>query len=356
MRTDDFSSFLVVRRDNIGDLVCTLPLIGALRHKYPKAFIAALVNTYNCDVLAGHPDIDAVYAYSKGKHRTDGQTLLGVYWARLRMLMNLRSRHFDCAILAAPGEQPRALGYARWIRPRHILGYVATGADPGGIDLAVHDEAQSQPHEVEKVFALLAPLGLAGPPPAARIAPSTRALGEVRDSILRAGLPGNGPLVAMHISARKPSQRWSLESFAQLARALHVGYRARFLLLWAPGGNDNPLHPGDDSKAETLKKMLHDLPVLAYPTRQLAGLIAALAASDIVVCPDGGAMHLSAALGKPIVCLFGDSDPSRWRPWGVPQRVLQATSRDVADISSAEVMTAVNELVNESGIGTVDPS
>lgn len=356
MRTDGFSSFLVVRRDNIGDLVCTLPLISALRHKFPGAFIAALVNTYNRDVLAGHPDIDAVYAYAKGKHRLDGQTLVGVYWERLRMLMSLRRRHFDCAILAAPGAQPRALGYARLIRPHHILGYVATGADPGGIDLAVHDEAPIRAHEVEKVFALLAPLGIAGQPPTARIVPSEPALGEVRDSLLRAGVTGNGPLLALHISARKPSQRWSVESFAQLARTLHARQRARFLLLWAPGGDDNPLHPGDDSKAEALKAMLRGLPVLAYPTRQLGGLIAALAASDMVVCPDGGAMHLSAALGKPIVCLFGDSDPSRWRPWGVPQRVLQAASRDVADISSAEVAAAVIELVNECGVGTAYPS
>ena len=355
MRTDGFSSFLVVRRDNIGDLVCTLPLISALRRKFPEAFIATLVNTYNRDVLAGHPDIDAVYAYSKGKHRTDGQTLLGVYWERLRILMNLRSRHFDCAILAALGAQPRALGYARMIRPRHILGYVATGSDPGEIDIAVHEEAQGRPHEVEKVFALLAPLGIAGQPPVARIVPSEPALGEVRDCLSHAALKGKGPLIALHISARKPSQRWSVESFAQLARALHAQHRARFLLLWSPGGSDNPLHPGDDSKADSLKAMLHALPMLAYPTRQLGGLIAALAASDMVVCPDGGAMHLSAALGKPIVCLFGDSDPSRWRPWGVPQRVLQAASRDVADISSAEVAAAVTALVMELGIGATQP-
>src|SRR5262249_10029526 len=54
---------LVIRRDNIGDLVCTTPLIFALRDRYPEAHIAALVNTYNEAVLAGNPALDAVHAY-----------------------------------------------------------------------------------------------------------------------------------------------------------------------------------------------------------------------------------------------------------------------------------------------------
>jgi len=60
---------LVIRRDNIGDLVCTTPLISALRKRYPGGHVAALVNTYNEAVLARNPDVDAVYAYEKGKHR-----------------------------------------------------------------------------------------------------------------------------------------------------------------------------------------------------------------------------------------------------------------------------------------------
>src|SRR5512141_672933 len=60
---------LVIRRDNIGDLVCTTPLISALRLRHPRAHIAALVNTYNRQLLEGHPDLDAVYAYDKAQRR-----------------------------------------------------------------------------------------------------------------------------------------------------------------------------------------------------------------------------------------------------------------------------------------------
>jgi ADP-heptose:LPS heptosyltransferase len=84
--------------------------------------------------------------------------------------------------------------------------------------------------------------------------------------------------------------------------------------------------------------------VVAYATERLPQLIGALAACDMVICSDGGASHLAAALGKPLVCLFGDSSPERWRPWGVPQRVLQPASGKVRDLSVAEVLNAFESL------------
>ena len=82
---------LVIRRDNIGDLVCTTPLIAALRERYPGGHIAALVNTYNEAVLAGNPAVDAVHAYEKGKHRGEARSAVSVYVDRLRLILALRS-------------------------------------------------------------------------------------------------------------------------------------------------------------------------------------------------------------------------------------------------------------------------
>jgi ADP-heptose:LPS heptosyltransferase len=73
-------------------------------------------------------------------------------------------------------------------------------------------------------------------------------------------------------------------------------------------------------------------------------LIGALAACDEVICADGGAMHLAAALGKPIVALFGDAPVERWRPWGVRHRIVRPESRDVADVSVADVLAAYDEI------------
>ena len=69
-------------------------------------------------------------------------------------------------------------------------------------------------------------------------------------------------------------------------------------------------------------------------------MIAALSLAGRVICPDGGAMHLAAGLGKPIVALFGDSPVERWRPWGVPHRIVQPASRNLADLPLGDVLAA----------------
>src|SRR5450759_4565553 len=110
MEIDERSSILIVRRDNIGDLVCTTPLISALRRRYPRAHIAALVNTYNRQVLEGHPDLDALYAYAKAKHRLPGQSRAAVYWDKLVLMLKLRGQRFDYALLASPHPGASARG------------------------------------------------------------------------------------------------------------------------------------------------------------------------------------------------------------------------------------------------------
>jgi ADP-heptose:LPS heptosyltransferase len=317
---------LVIRRDNIGDLVCTTPLLRALRARFPGAWIGALVNSYNAPVLAGNPDVDEVFIYRKAKHRGEGESLLGSYGARAALLWRLRRTGIDHVILAAPARQPSAERFARWIAPRRVL---------GGQDSAFA-------HEAEKVFSALAAYGIDGPPPACRVVADPAAQAR-----LRAPLPANWaglPLIAIHISARKPSQRWPAQRYAELVAQLHARHGAAFLLFWSPGAADNPLHPGDDDKAAQIAALCRGLPLLPVPTGELEELIAGLALADAVICSDGGAMHLAAGLGKPIVCMFGDSDASRWHPWGVPHELLQPANREVRQLAVADLVAAYERL------------
>jgi ADP-heptose:LPS heptosyltransferase len=130
-------------------------------------------------------------------------------------------------------------------------------------------------------------------------------------------------------------------------RAIAGIRKVRFLLLWAPGDPDNPRHPGDDGKARAVVQGCAGLPVLACPTTTLPRLIAALSLCDYVVCADGGAMHLAAALEKRIVCFFGDSGPERWRPWKARHEVLQPASRDLKDLSVATALAAFGRLAGD---------
>jgi ADP-heptose:LPS heptosyltransferase len=201
-------------------------------------------------------------------------------------------------------------------------------------------------HEVEQVFALAGLFGVEGSAPPLVLVPDPHEVETAR--ALFAVRPGRR--IAVHISARRRAQRWPAARFAALIHALAANYGAQTMLLWSPGPPDHPQHPGDDDKAaEVLNAIGADCAAaIPYPTARLSSLIGALAACDEVICSDGGAMHLAAALGKPIVALFGDSPVERWRPWGVPHRIVRPETRNVADVPVADVLAAYAEIAPET--------
>jgi heptosyltransferase-3 len=328
------NSILVVRRDNVGDLVCTTPLLAALRRTYPQAWIGALVNSYNATVLDRNPDIDEVVVYTKLKHLDPGQSGLRTLGRRIRDLWRLRRRRLDCVVLATPLYIPRTLALARVLAPRRVAGFTQEKVcQVAGL------------HEVERVFALAPELGIDGPIPPLKVVPDSR----LRSQALSAfGSRGRKLKVALQISTRRPAQQWPVERFVELAQRLD-SLGAASMLLWSPGPADHPRHPGDDDKAADITTRLSETKsFVAYPAGPLPELIGALAACDAVVTSDGGAMHLAAALQKPTVCFFGDMPPEQWRPWGVPHRVLRPESRSAADISVEQTLTALRELTGLS--------
>jgi ADP-heptose:LPS heptosyltransferase len=336
---DGAPRILVVRRDNIGDLVCTTPLLAALRKRFPDGWLAVLANSYNAPVLAGHPDLDAVFAYRKGKHVDAGIVTLAL--ERIGLVRQLRRRRFDSVVLATTAYQPRTLRFARVLAPEHIVGFVGERAAPT-IDRPVSLAGTNGEHEVERVFRLARAFGIEGPPPPLHIAVDETEAARIRTALAASG-PNAAP-IGIHLSARKPSQRWPAARFVALMRALHEHHGAAFMLFWSPGAADHPQHPGDDGKASDVIKATRNLPVLPWPTRELPSLVAGIAACRAMFMSDGGAMHVAAALGRPIVCLFGKSDAVRWRPWGVPHRLLQPASLEVADIDVGEVLAAWESL------------
>lgn len=333
--------FVVIRRDNIGDLVCTTPLIHALREQFPDSAIYALVNSYNRPALANNPDVDRIYAYTKTKHRKDGQSAISVIWDRLMMLRELRRERIDYVIIAGAHFLPRGLKLAKAIKPRHIVGFTEDSkAKSRQIDTGIPYTLDTPLHEAEDIFRLLKPLGIETKPGPMRIYPDQ----EILESV-RAEFDPTRPVIGIHISARKTSNRWQENKFIQLIRKLYLEDKhLQFALFWSPGDENNPHHPGDDQKAERIIAALTGIPLKPLPTYRLEELISFMDICDTMICSDGGALHIAAALGKPIVCFFGKSDASRWYPWGVPHVLLQTDTRNVADISVAQAYEAYSSL------------
>ncbi len=331
---------LVIRRDNIGDLVCTTPIFAALRHRFPDAWIGALVNHYGHSVLNGNPDIDEVFSYRKAKHRSAGESVIRTYWERWRMLQALRKLAIDCVVLASPGYQKSAERLAKLVRPKHILGFDHGSGIP---DLKVSVEAGTGVHQVLNAFRVLRPLGIDGPPPSPRIFPDAANV-----SGCRAGYQGwANTVIGIHISAREFDRRWPDASFKALIENLLSRGNITVVLTWAPGDGLRKEFPGDDMSAARLSDSIDHTGLFPCPTETLTDLISSLSLCHLVVCSDGGPVHLAAALGKSVVALFGSENPDLWHPWNVPYRLLQKPSQNVADIPVDEVVQAVEQLMSD---------
>ena len=334
---------LVIRRDNIGDLVCTTPLFSALRRRHPGAHIAALVNSYNAGVLAGNPDVDAVHVYTKTKHRGEGESWLGTLFAKYRLLRALRSPAFDHVILAKSGVDHQGLGIARSLRPRQIIGF----GKAKGIDVALPLPANDLLHETEVMMKLGAPLGIEGEPGPLRVYPDTASVAQWRTRFPR----GPTHWVGLHISARVPGRVWAVEKFVALAQTLSRQSSIGIVLLWSPGAASDPRHPGDDERAAAIATRLGaGVTLVPAKTESLADLIAVLSLCHSFIGPDGGAMHLAAASNLPVVALIENLPYKKrhWHPWKVPHEMVSPSADDVTEIPPAAVAAAWQALVARS--------
>mgnify|MGYP000014260823 CR=1 FL=1 len=103
---------------------------------------------------------------------------------------------------------------------------------------------------------------------------------EIAVTCPRSGIPGTQsepvPIltVGMHISARKPSQRWPVERYAELIRAIVRQADTGVLLFWSPGPEGDAKHPGDDEKAAQIEAALRGVRLLPIATQRLEDLIA----------------------------------------------------------------------------------
>ncbi len=299
---------LIARRDNIGDLVCTLPVFEGIRRRYPDSHIGALVNSYNAPLLEGNPYLDSVHVYTKSKHRPDAG-LAALVRDRLTLVAGLRKGRYQTVLHA--GGRARA-------EMRAIMRLA-------GIPEQIEDQGADGPlHEVERVYGLLQALDIVGPPPSPHLALAPQTVAAARETL---GQRGFGQAIGLHISAREEENRWPLGNFADVIRR-GAEHGHRFVVFWSPGDTSRPEHPGDDERARELLDGCRGLPVLGYPTPNLLALAAGLAAVRTLVGSDGGHVHIAAAMGTPVIGLYCHYKVSRWHPWGLGHTVLQATRVD----------------------------
>ena len=338
---------LLIRRDNIGDLVCTTPALAALRQHYPDTQIGALVNSYNAEVLRGNPNVDHVFVYQKLKHAGGLANRIKALVQRLRLIVQLRRWRPDVTILAKSSYDRHGLNFARQIGAKNVIGFVPDDLSQarGLPDMKLRTPEFTDVHEVEAINGLLKPLGIEDAIGPLEIYPDAGVIVQ-----LQKGLPAAIKRVALHISAREAERRWGTDNFIALTKhILATQPKSQILLFWSPGKADDPHHPGDDEAAAQLIQSVQSDRLIPMPTQNLTELIAALSLCDLFIGTDGGALHLAVGLNKPCLALF-ENLPSKlkhWYPWRVPCRVVHGVRADVASIGLEQVAAALAALEAE---------
>ena len=287
---------LVRLRTGLGDLLCSVPAVRALRARLPTAHIALITFAEMKPVVdRQRPYVDELLAFPGWpgipERPIDHDAIPG-------FLARCAERNFDLAIQMY-GARPAANAVAEALGARRVAGFFAPGAWPP----PSFDGFLPYPEHLHEVDRHLALMDLLGAPPAGHALEFPVGGDDLEEAAAlreRHGLDGDYVLV--HPGATSASRRWPPERFAAVADALAAdglrvgvsGVRGEEAVTRAVAGGMRA--PAVDLCAQT----------------SLGGFAALLQGARLLVCSDTGAAHLAAALGVPAVVVFLSGDPLRW--------------------------------------------
>lgn len=309
---------LVVRLGAIGDVVNALVFAAALRETRPDAYIGWVVHPLAAPLVEGHPLLARVHVWRRGLGAREFARLVReLRGERYGLAVDLQ-RIQKSALLARLSGAPRVLGFDRARTKEQSFLWTNERVAP-------HAGVQ---HRVDEYLEVARHLGCAARVPR-RLLPSDAAA-EAWAAALVDEL-GAAPIL-LNLGASKPENRWAPERFGELARALA-----------AEAGAPLCLTGGPDDRVAAARALAVSGPGVRDLTghtslRQLAAL--ARRARLFVGC-DTGPMHLTAAVGTPVVALFGPADPARTGPFGAGHVVLRAPAGRMEELTLARVLEAV---------------
>jgi lipopolysaccharide heptosyltransferase I len=294
----------LIKPSALGDIVHSLPVLTALRRRYPAAHITWVVSRSYEALLRGHPDLDATLSFERVSFR---RSPLRSPLAQVRLARQLRAGKFDLVVdlqgLLRSGLMALVSGAARRVGlagSREGATHCYTDIVPVPNGARVNEGTL---HAVERYWLVARALGAGDGPVAFRL-PLDEAASRWAAEVLR-DCPR--PWLVLGVGSRWPTKRWPGEHFGVLARRA----QERF------GGT--ALFVGTQDEAALARQVAGLVP---GPVRHLAGattlaqLAALLSRADVILANDTGPLHLAAALGRPVVAPYTCTRPRLHGPYG----------------------------------------
>jgi len=326
---------LVIKRDKIGDLLLTTPLLARLKAGLPQAEIHLLANDYNAWVVAGNPHVDRLWVYRRV--RSSGHLSVGAAWQWLWQSLALRRERYDWIIVANGDESPRAIRRGLSLGAKRVVARCADASKYPGLTDPLPPDISS--HEIERLTGLLFPLGLKYPDkkpyPSYTLPDASSAF--ARSWLAERGL-APGKYVVLGLGARRPKKQPSTAQVLGWSTYLKQRLALDTVFMWTPGKSGDPLYPGDDDVAQpVLDERAPQIHPFRGPIPEALGLIWSARTS---IFPDSGLMHFAAASPGGVLGLFAETkvspSPAQWAPRGPKADFLEA-ERSVAELPDAIV-------------------
>lgn len=293
---------LLIKPSAIGDVVHTLPILNLLRRRWPKAHITWMLTPLCAELLQNNPQLDDIVLFHRrqlGRGWRDPQATAGLW----KFTTGLRKRKFDLVVdlqglfrsgyLAWRSGAPVRVGFAE-AREGATLFYTHRVPDAAGERDPLR---KGHRHAVERYLDLAAALGCGRGPVEfplyltdAEKQWATQVTADIQPFALL--IPGSV----------WPTKRWPAQRFADLALQLRAMHGLKIVTA------------GSENERELAEQINPDLN-LAGQTN-LRQLIALINAAKIVIANDSGPMHIAVALQRPLVTLFGPTNPELTGPYG----------------------------------------
>lgn len=296
---DKNSSNILIRATNwLGDAVMITPAIARIRESFPKARITLLANPLVGQLFLGSPWVDRVMVFDRAR------THAGVR-GRWRLARELRREAFDAAIIFPNSFDAALVPWLAGIPVR--LGKVSDGR---GLLLTGRYRPQEQVppcHEVEYYLDLVRHFGITGQATAPRLFTTPEEDRSAAEFLAGHGIGAGDILLGINPGAAYGSaKRWYPARFAQVAQELAHAWGARVVIF---GG------PDETAIAADIDAGLGGDCLNVAGRTSVRQLLALIKRCNFFVTNDSGPMHMAAALGVPLVAIFGSTDHSTTSPY-----------------------------------------
>jgi heptosyltransferase-3 len=343
---------LLIRLRNIGDVLLMVPTIRAFREAFPRAHLAALVNAGTEEMLTGNPLLDEILVF-------DPRWKLLPWWRRaakeMKFLWEVRRRKCDLAVNLTEGDRGAFLCLASGAREK--VGVYEAGPTLWWKKRIFHCLVRIpdwRAHMVEQMLEIPRRLGLAGRDKRVEIFYSAGDGESIGRLLSDEGVGPQEPLVHIHPTSRWLFKCWRDDGMAKVIDALQESGRTRVVLTSGNAGKEI-------EKVGQILEHCRTHPINLAGKTTLKQLAALSDRSKLFIGVDTAPMHIAAAVGTPVLALFGPSGEFNWGPWGQGHVVIKKDwdcrpcgkdgcrgskrSRCLEEISEEEVLERALELL-----------